>query len=604
MQPEQTDRLADLVASALECAPRERAQFLSDVCGDNVTLREEAESLLRFEEAAHDFIELPAYELTKDASIQEEESRAVEESETPEFIPPEPVAIEPEPEPPERPESPVPQIPEVAASNVETPPVVARRRSVEHRRPKFGLRASLAMLAMGLALVALLFGLLSARKKAEEAQRERDAAKADVARAERVSSFLQQMLSFSNQRVTPVWPVAQKKSVAIDEMLDQIAPQVQSELADHPDARGEVLSTIGSAYASQGRYDAAEKNLRSALELQMAFYGAINAQVAYTLVELGVLSYRRDKLAEADQFLEKAVAFFRKQEQSHAADFDPLKFANALDYLGTEKFHRGEAKAGRALLEEALWIASALHPKGHEHSVLSSVQTNLGSVLVSLGDLKKGEVLLRQSLTEFRETTDHPQWEMGITLQALGELALAKDQPAEAKKNLREAQQIYRDTLGEKNLFYARAIEKRAVASLLANDVKSAEQLARDSLALMKESSSENKMPWTGPMLTLSDVLIKEGRLREAEDSLREILRICEDQGTRNYVAISLIKVRLSQLFLSQKRYTEAENLAFEAQSEAQMHLAEQDPTRKTIATNLIRIYEKQGKEDAAREVK
>lgn len=622
MEAEKNERLAALVASALECAPRERAQFLSDVCGDDVSLREEAESLLRFEERARDFIEVPAYELTKEFSLEDASPAPPEEIQpapietesialkpaVSELIKPEtvPAILKPAPTESEREEVEIPVLPRpgVVERAHESQPVLPSEKRVDYRAPKFGVGASLRMLAAGLVLLALLFGLLSARRKADEARRERDIAVAELARAERVSSFLERMLSFSNQSVTPVWPVDQKKSVALDEMLDQIAPQAQNELADRPDVRGEVLSTLGSAYASQGQYDAAEKNLRSALKSQIAFYGVVNAQVAETLVELGVLLYRRDKLVEADGLLEKAVAFFRKQEQSHDADFSPLKFANALDYLGIEKFHRGEAKAGRALLEEALWIASALHPKGYERSVLSSIQTNLGGVLVTLGDLKKGEALLRQSLAESRKTTDHPQWEMGTTLQMLGELALAKNEPAEAKQNLLEAEKIYRDTLGEKNMFRARALEKRAAAALLANEVKPAEQLARDSLTLMKECSPENKMPWTGPMLTLSDVLIKDGRMREAEDSLREILRICENQAMRNYAAISLIKVRLSQLFLSQKRFTEAENLAFEAQSEAQLHLAEQDPTRKTIATNLIRIYEKQGKEDAAREVK
>ena len=63
MRSDRTELLADLVASALECAVAERAQFLSDVCGGDVALREEAESLLRFEESARDFIETPAHEL-------------------------------------------------------------------------------------------------------------------------------------------------------------------------------------------------------------------------------------------------------------------------------------------------------------------------------------------------------------------------------------------------------------------------------------------------------------------------------------------------------------------------------------------------------------
>jgi len=63
------------------------------------------------------------------------------------------------------------------------------------------------------------------------------------------------MLSFSNQSITSVWPVAEKRDVTVNDMLDQITPQVQAELSDEPDVRAQVQRTLGNAYASQGRYD-------------------------------------------------------------------------------------------------------------------------------------------------------------------------------------------------------------------------------------------------------------------------------------------------------------------------------------------------------------
>src|SRR4051794_34340810 len=63
MSTDRTERLANVVASTLECAVTERAQFLNDVCGEDLILREEAETLLRFERNARDFIEAPAYEI-------------------------------------------------------------------------------------------------------------------------------------------------------------------------------------------------------------------------------------------------------------------------------------------------------------------------------------------------------------------------------------------------------------------------------------------------------------------------------------------------------------------------------------------------------------
>lgn len=109
------------------------------------------------------------------------------------------------------------------------------------------------------------------------------------------------MLSFSNQSITSVSPVGQRRDVTVNEMLDQIAPQVETELADQPEVRAQVLRTIGSAYASPGDYDAAERNLRAALDAQRRLYGEENADAAATMTELGVLAYRQSKLEEAGQ---------------------------------------------------------------------------------------------------------------------------------------------------------------------------------------------------------------------------------------------------------------------------------------------------------------
>ena len=460
------------------------------------------------------------------------------------------------------------------------------------------------VIAVALFVIAMVIGLSSALREAKNARHQRDVALLEQSRVEHINNFLRQILSSSDQNFTSVWPIAQNRNVTVTKMLDRVAARVQSELADEPAVRGEVLRTIGKAYASQGDHDAAEKNLRAAVQAQIAAYGEASAQAIETMIDLGVLLYRREKFAEAERFLEKGATFLRKQNQTEGGRANAVKLAYALDQLGAVKFYRGDVKAGRAVLEEALRIATQAQPKERDRSVLTNIKTDLGGLLVLVGDLRRGETLLQESLAESRAATNAPQWESGMTLQMLGELALARNRPPEAEDNFLAAERIFRETLGEKNLYFARNLERRATVSLIENDLSSAEELARRSLAITKECSPQNKLPWTDPMMTLSSILIKEGRAAEGEDYLRKTIRICEDQPARNYAAIGLAKIRLSQLLLFQKRFTEAENLAFEAHNQAQQHLDPQDPMRKATTNNLIEIYEVQEKHEAARAVK
>ena len=54
------DRISDLYHRALECTEEERGAFLQKACGSDAALRDELESLLRYEPHSSRFLEIPA----------------------------------------------------------------------------------------------------------------------------------------------------------------------------------------------------------------------------------------------------------------------------------------------------------------------------------------------------------------------------------------------------------------------------------------------------------------------------------------------------------------------------------------------------------------
>src|ERR1700720_2033635 len=63
MRPEQAERVAEIVERALESEADERRPLIVDLCRGDADLRTEVDSLLRFEEKARVFIEMPAFEV-------------------------------------------------------------------------------------------------------------------------------------------------------------------------------------------------------------------------------------------------------------------------------------------------------------------------------------------------------------------------------------------------------------------------------------------------------------------------------------------------------------------------------------------------------------
>ena len=501
---------------------------------------------------------------------------------------------------PERRYSSAGQLSEDIRRYLEGLPVRARKDTFGYRAAKFAARNRVAVTAAVLVILAIIAGLVLVLWQSAKAREQRDLAEREKIKAERINVFLQRMLSFSNQSITSVSPVAQRKDVTVNEMLDQIAPQIETELHDQPEVRAQVLRTIGSAYASQGRYEEAEKNLRAALAVQTRLNGSQSADAAAIMVELGVLSFRQFKLEEAERLLEKTVSIYRLRRKTHSTEYNPSQLALALDYLASVKFFHGDTKLSRSLMEEAVQISSGANLQGREREIRVFNKGELGALLVAAGDLERGETLLREALVEYRELSRQPHWEQGVATGHLGIVALRKNHLDDAEKYLRESEQILRQTLGQKNFYLAGCLNRRAILSFRKNDLKAAETMALESLDMMRDTLPGNKLMWAGPMQTLGDILIKTGRAREGEDYYRQALAIYEQQTTKNYTFILPLKIRLSQFLLEQDRLVEAKQMAQSADQDARQHLTDDATLRKMTASNLTQILEEQGKRDAA----
>jgi serine/threonine protein kinase/tetratricopeptide (TPR) repeat protein len=475
-------------------------------------------------------------------------------------------------------------------------PVVARKDTWNYRTGKFIQRNKIGLAASAVVALALIGGLAAALWEANAARRERDVANAERLKAMRINEFLQQMLSFSNQSVYSVAPVAQTKNVTVNQMLDEIAPRIEAELADQPEVRAQILRTIASAYASQGIYDKAENNYRSALETQTRIFGTDHAETAATMTQLGVLDMRQGKIAESDKLLENAVAFYRRQQARQAPDFRAVNLVTAMNFLGGVRFTSIDPQSGAAILEEALQIAENADLQGNERFALAAVQGDVGFYLARVGELERADRLLRKSLAIHRQLSEYPRWEMGATLASLGELYNRKNQPDQALEFLQESERIYRQTLGDRNRYLAFNLQHQAIALSLQKNFTAAEPKARQQLAIYLEVVPENKLVAAIPNSVLGIVLVGNKRFDEAEGYLREGLQGLEQSPVKNHFINVQAKIALSQCLLNQNRLAEAEQLALAAHSEARQNLGEQNPFVETAAESLAKIHERQGK--------
>ena len=287
------------------------------------------------------------------------------------------------------------------------------------------------------------------------------------------------------------------------------------------------------------------------------------------------------------------LEFYRRRRRDGSADYSPARLVQGLDHWAVVKFYSADQPAAFALFDEAMQIASAANFQGPERGARASVKTNYGGVLVLLGEVDKGEALLREALEEFRQVSARPHWEQAVTVAYLGIVAMSKGRLDEADGHLREGERLLRETLGDSNYYLAGLINQQAVLLSHRNDLKAAEAKSRAALDMMRSSVPGNRTPWATPAATLGVILLKEARAREAEEYLREALAINEEQRAKSYPTIIQLSIFLSQSLLAQGRRPEAVQLAADARDEAFRQLGEQSPLAKAAAANLLKISEK-----------
>ena len=291
--------------------------------------------------------------------------------------------------------------------------------------------------------------------------------------------------------------------------------------------------------------------------------------------------------------LGKAVAFYRQSRARKDPQYRPARLAQALEDYGAVKVYRTELKLGREALEEALQIASDANLQGAELGFLASIKTNLGALLVIMGEFDKAGPLLRQSLTEFRSVSRQPRWEMGVTQLFLGLVAMHENNLDEAERYMLESEQIYRSTIGDSNGYMGSNLDQQATLLLRKGDLQRAEEKQLAGLGIRRSLSRPSRF-WITPLTTLREISRSSGDSRMQRGHFAKPWTSSISSPRKASTRSWALEIRLARVLIAQNRREEArrlareaESLAREAESLAREHLGAQHPSFAAIAECL-----------------
>ena len=451
-------------------------------------------------------------------------------------------------------------------------PVIARKETIPYVASRFVRRHKPAVAAVAfvaLALVGALVTTTSQRNRARLAQ----------AQAERLNGFLQTLLGSADP------DNGQGRELKVVQVLDRAGQTLDHELAGEPVLLAQAHLTIGQAYGRLQDTEPCLRHLRAALDIDRRVYGDDHIVTARTKAFLGVaLITLERRYAEAEPLLHQALAVERRQPAAEQREL-PM----TLDYEAramTQLDHPGEAR--KMALESLSLIRQT---DGEQSEAYAGGLMHLGSLSVSDGDYAKAEAPYRQAVAIFRQRQSHgPRFAGMLTALSYDLILLGKlDEP---EGLLREAQGIYRGTVGEQSMAYCQTIGDLGWLHFLRGDFPAAEAEFGAALAYLRTLEiPEGEQDFVGGKVLFGLAQTRNGKAAEAEPLLRECLVLAKSNGLTGNALPTNVMAGLGECLVAQGRYPEAEELFVAAYHDLKASLGEKDALTLKAAGRLQAFY-------------
>jgi serine/threonine protein kinase/tetratricopeptide (TPR) repeat protein len=454
----------------------------------------------------------------------------------------------------------VAQLAEDVSSYLEGRPVLAHKDTFSYRAAKFVRRHKAGAVAVVLIALALVGGVVAtvwqarrATAQARIAAEQRDRARIEAAKAERINAFLQSIFASAD----PSWyssGFGQRGEVKVVDVLEQAGRRIDADFKDQPEIRAELHHTIGTTYQSLGRYESAQTHFQAALDAYRGLYGERHPKVAEALYYLGASTVSVGDTADGLALFRQSLEVFRAVEPNNAnVPYLLAEFAYLLNALG-------ETVAAERAAREGLEIARQKY--GDEHMLTLSLLSGLGNIYETRGDLSQAETFY-QSAIAISNRMPNGRILLGGMREHVGRISIYKGEFKQAEAQYREALDNSRQTRNENHpepihllLMLAEIHYRQGAYAEVEKEVESA-------LDLIQRGAPSNSSYQLKCLSLLSLIHAKTNRRARATALVREALALFnshsdedryQDDGLLGEALIVMKRGAEARLLL-QKRY-------------------------------------------------
>jgi eukaryotic-like serine/threonine-protein kinase len=455
-------------------------------------------------------------------------------------------------------------------------PVLAQRDTVGYRVRKFVWRNRVGVAAAALVFLTLIGGMTATASQARRANEERDRARLETAKAERISAFMTGLLRAAD-------PWMDGRDVRVVDLLEGAAERSRAELAGESDVLAEALSAIGLSYAGLGFYDEAESLLEQVLRIRRE-RDPSSPRLAAATGNLGGVLLARGDLDRAEPLLLDALALLKPATRQ-----DSIQLADLLGSHAQLLQARGDMAAAASQVRAVLALRQRL--LGPRHADVAASLNNLAVVLGQLGDFAGAESMHREALDIQLAAggPEHPD-----VASAMSNLAFVltelKQYPA-ADSFYRAALALRQRVLGPEHPDVGWTMYSHASLHLATGDCDSALDLAARVLALRGRTLPDQHPVVASTLHVLGRCHVAQGRPDLAEGPLRESLALRAAALPPDHWLQATAASVLGECLTGLRRFQEAEPLLLDGYDRLVTARGVDHPRTREAADRLVRHY-------------
>jgi serine/threonine-protein kinase len=462
--------------------------------------------------------------------------------------------------------------------------VLAHKDTFSYRAAKFVRRNKAGAAAAVLVAVALVGGIVAtgwqakrATVQARIAAEQRDRARIEATKAERINAFMQSIFASAD----PNWyssGFGQRGEVKVVDVLEQAGRRIDAELNDEPEIRAELHHTIGTTYQSLGKFDQAETHFDAALNAYRGLYGERHPKVAEALYYLAA-----SKVGTGDAT--GGLALYRQSlDLFHAVDPNNTNVPYLLADLTGHLSAAGETVAAEQAVREGLEMARKKY--GDEHMLTLTLLSRLGTVYEMRGDLRQAETTYQTVIATSSRMPNgrlvSPGW-----LELLGRISLYKGEFKQAEAQIRAALDSSRQTRNETHPQQIDLVLMLAGVHYHQGAYEDAEKEAASALDLLRRNASRNLTQKLRGLSLLTLTHAKTNRPARAAVFLREALTLFNSlPDEQRYQDDGL----LGEALVAMKREAEAKPLLLKRYEFYARRFGEQNPQAIITRQQLDRL--------------